>query len=470
MTTTNKIWNFFDTDFYQITMGFSYVISGKNQEKTGFEGFVRNIKPIINPNEDFYIFDGENEVHEFMKKIKEELNNPEISNKFIELVESKITSKNKEELIKKFRENWESIDTDFEYNVISNGTIVKDFVPVFQFYGDKMIGQMIETPITNIYNGKTGLKTLKYLSNKGLIKIPSSELKYLEGIMDSNVEDIKQYKKELKEKAKEFRDSTTDILLEAAFRRSPSFHTALIATEVAIEEGWNGTSNVAAYQRKIIKKDKIGGSMAHAFVMSYNTEKQAIIDYDKIFPGTTILIDTYDVVECIKIIIEMVNSGEITKPNMVRIDSEPLEGYIEEVGNILKDNNVDIGIFISGDMTPQRLKELKDYKASMAGTKYVYFNDILSKINCGFVYKIVQYEQNINDKKQVFYPEKKATGKKNYTGLKNCKYDINNNKLFISGHTNYFGLNHINKINQDTEIVFNFSAVSDVFINKESRI
>ena len=35
------------TDFYQFTMSYAYLMSGKANETTGFESFIRHIKPEV---------------------------------------------------------------------------------------------------------------------------------------------------------------------------------------------------------------------------------------------------------------------------------------------------------------------------------------------------------------------------------------------------------------------------------------
>jgi len=43
--------NIFNTDYYQFTMAVAYLISGKANETTGFESFIRHIKREVNPAE-----------------------------------------------------------------------------------------------------------------------------------------------------------------------------------------------------------------------------------------------------------------------------------------------------------------------------------------------------------------------------------------------------------------------------------
>jgi len=58
--------NIFNTDYYQFTMAVAYLISGKANETTGFESFIRHIKREVNPAENAYIFSGEKEFIKYL--------------------------------------------------------------------------------------------------------------------------------------------------------------------------------------------------------------------------------------------------------------------------------------------------------------------------------------------------------------------------------------------------------------------
>lgn len=448
-----KNFKFLQTDFYQLSMGFAYILEGLNKETSGFEGFVRNIKNTVNPNLNFYVFDGENEINEYIATIREELKDPELIETFIKLVGPKITAPNKDELINQFRKNWQTIDTDFEYSVVPNGSFVFPLVPVFQYKGDKLIGQMIETHITNIYNGRTGLATIKYLRENGMTHFVSDEeFIFLENLMNDDTEALAAYAKILKESAIDFRNSTDKMLLEAAFRRAPSLKTANLASEIALANGWNSTSNVSVVLNGKFSDNLTGGTMAHSWVMSFEREEDAFIAWDKIFPGTTFLIDTYDVVNAAKLIKRLIIEGKISAPKDLRIDSDPIEDYTFEIRKIFED----MGIYISGDVTIDKLKHFEfvkmPFSKTMIGTKYCYASMIVEKLNCGFVYKLVQFKKD----GKFIKPEKKANGKLNYSGLKNCIFDEATNTLIVDciNSNNEIGFRNFDKISPTTTVKF----------------
>lgn len=450
-----KNFTFLNTDFYQIPMGFAYVVNGINTQKTGFEGFIRHVKTPVNPNADFYIFDGATQVHEYIKTIRDELNDPELIETFIGLIAPKITASNKDELIETFRKNWDSIDKNFTYSVVPNGTFVFPLVPVFQFYGDKFIGQIIETYVTNIYNGRTGMATIKYLRENGISNyVTDEEFEFLTNLMNDDIDALNRYAVILADSAVEFRESTDKILLEAAFRRCPSKRTADIASKTALSNGWNGTSNVSVVLDGSFPDTSIGGTMAHSWVMGFKNENDAFKAWDKIFPGTTMLIDTYNVVNAAKEIKRMAEAGEIIYPRDVRIDSDPMDEYCISVNEIFEGK---VGIFVSGDMTPEKFEHMETmnipFSKSMAGTKYVYESMIIEKLNAGFVYKLVQFE---DENKNIIKPEKKATGKKNYPGLKKCVFDEYTNTLTVdyTNPNNEIGFFNMDKMTPNTNVKF----------------
>ena len=432
--------NIFNTDYYQFTMAIAYLITGKANETTGFESFVRHIKKEVNPARNAYIFSGEKEVISFIEKVKEEIKREDFFNRFWNIVERSINEDKKEEFYRIAKEEFKKVNKDFEFIVIPEGTIVKPYIPVFQYKGPKIFGQMIETKITNIINGKTGLKSFKKSATE------KTEIQYLEDIVNEfHSKEYEDYIFKIEKRAEEYRNSTSKILLEAGYRRAPSQDIADISSTIAIRKGWNGTSNISAYQKGMV--DNIGGTMAHAFVMSYETEVEAFKAWNDIFPKSTILVDTYDTINAIKTLIK-----NNIRPASVRIDSGDLKEMSFKVRKILDNAGwEEVKIFISGDITPKMLKEYEKeevpFNITMAGTKYVNIDEVIH-VNAGFVYKIVEYEKN--GKK--YYPVKKAIGKSNYPGLK--KVEIKENKVIITIGSDWGFFCNPKEIKENSIVIF----------------
>jgi len=439
MKNTTNLTTSLQTDFYQFTMAYAYLVSGIANETTGFESFIRHIKPAVAGDNKFYIFKGEQDIHNFMKIVKDEFSNPDFFDKFWEIFEPKFKEKDRvNEYYTIAKKAFDEMDKDFEYTVVPDGTKVYPMVPVFQFKGPKMIGQMIETPVTNIINGQTGQESFKTFFPDEFDAIEKID-KIMNGIVPPH------YNVMLKERAIEYRNATSKILLEAAFRRAPNFALAFQASMIAIENGWDGTSNTSLYG--FIAIEKIGGTMAHAFVMAFKHEIDAFKSWDAIFPGSTILIDTYDSVNAAKMLVE-----NNIRPVAVRIDSDPIEKLAREVRAIFDEAGwTEVKIFLSGDITPEKLiqweKDDVPFDMCMAGTKYVNI-DVMENVNAGFVYKIVEYEED----GRRFFPYKKAFGKSNYPGLKTVTVDSEGDiTMSINGK---IGFNNIKNINDNAYIEF----------------
>lgn len=412
-----KQFQILNTDFYQISMATAYILLNQANNKAGFEAFVRNIKSEVCHKQTHYIFDGEKEVNAFIVQTKKDIRTPEFLEAFIKLIEPKIS----DEQVVELRTKWNSLDKEFSYSIYPSAGIVKPHVPVFQFYGPIWIGQLLETPILNIINGRTGRATCEPISTRPFDLHPTDE-----------------YQLRLIDKARAYRKATTKHLIEAGLRRAPSFDSACLASKIALEHGWNGTSNTGVIEEHGIDPKFVNGTMAHSFVMSQSCELIAFDLWNKIFPYSTFLIDTYNPINAAALITQ---TG--IRPKFVRIDSEPLEEYCFGVRRLLDLAGwKDVGIIISGDLTVERLIEFEEKKIPfdkcLVGTKYV---NIYPHLNPGFVYKLVQIEDNYG----LRYPEKKSIGKINYSGLKYIDVDCDGNIKMIT-KLKEFGLNNIHKI------------------------
>lgn len=442
-----KKFEFFDTDFYQLSMAYIYIMEGRANTIVGFEGFVRHIKPEVSSTP-FYYFDGAEHVHRYMDTIREEFKYPILVDAFVELIKDKLSPDGNWEA--KFRNEFSKLNFNFEYKVAYNNSIVFAQVPVFQFRGPVWIGQIIETMTTNSYNGATGLNSVIQDNVKNKRGTSQSKIDYLSDIVNNvGGDNYESYMRDINTQAKRFKMAAGDSpLFEAAFRRSANKEIAYMASKMAIKNGWFGTSNTSI--RDIVEMKYIGGSMAHAFVMFFKTELEAFETWMKYFPNSTILIDTYNTIEATKMLIEY-----NIKPKDVRIDSGDFFVITQQVRELLDAAGwKDVGIFLSGDITIDMIYELKAKKVPfnklMAGTKYVYNNEVINCVNSGFVYKLVE----VHNVDGISYPEKKADNKKNYAGLKKIDFIKNVATLSKIEKNEKLDLSDIRIFSTNTKIVF----------------
>ncbi len=401
----------FCTDYYQLSMVSAYMLCDRANDIAGFEAFVRKINPLTNIYGTHYEIDNDayHSVTQFIYQIKYELETKkeELFNLFWAIIKKDL--ENGENL----RSQWMDLDIEFEFNLLEPNSVIKPYMPIFQYKGPRWLGQLLETPILLLLNSQIGLNTFKKFGDDDLGSTLYHKLTAIVYPMGNST--YQHYLETVKQKLNKYRRilPTEILLLEAGFRRAPSYKAAVDVAKNAILCGWNGTSNVGAYIDGGLAIEKIGGSCAHSYVMSFEDEMEAFKTWMKIFPNSTLLIDTYDTLQAAK---NLVKEG--LKPKCIRIDSEPLDELTKEVRTIFDNADwKDVQIFISGDLTPKRLKKFVEqgipFNRCMAGTKLVNI-DGAERINAGMVYKLVEYEKNGH----IYRPQKYSQGKESIGGLK----------------------------------------------------
>jgi nicotinate phosphoribosyltransferase len=142
-------------------------------------------------------------------------------------------------------------------------------------------------------------------------------------------------------------------------RRDHGADAALAAARGAWIGGAAGTSLVVAGQRFGIP---LSGTMAHAFVMSFDDEAEAFRSFARTFPdGAVLLIDTYDTERGAARVVEVARqlADEGVTIGGVRLDSGDLVRLSRSVRTILDDGGLaDASIFASGDLDEYRITEL----------------------------------------------------------------------------------------------------------------
>ena len=121
-----------------------------------------------------------------------------------------------------------------------------------------------------------------------------------------------------------------DALMEFGLRRAQGHSAGLWGARAAMIGGFDGTSNVAAGRLFGIP---VLGTMAHSWIMSFDTELEAFEEYVRQYHDNLILLaDTYNVLEmgvphAIQVFKELKAKGQLPKKYGIRIDSGDL-GYL----------------------------------------------------------------------------------------------------------------------------------------------
>ncbi|MCX7679017.1 MAG: nicotinate phosphoribosyltransferase [Spirochaetes bacterium] len=151
-------------------------------------------------------------------------------------------------------------------------------------------------------------------------------------------------------------------VLEFGLRRAQGFDGALSASRAAYVGGASATSNTLAGKLYNIP---VSGTMAHSWVMSFDSELEAFQVYAKQYPDRIVLlVDTYDTLRSgIPNAIKVFRGLHGTKPSLmaIRIDSGDLEYLSKAARRMLDDAGLmEVKIFVSSDMDEWIIEHLRN--------------------------------------------------------------------------------------------------------------
>jgi nicotinate phosphoribosyltransferase len=157
-------------------------------------------------------------------------------------------------------------------------------------------------------------------------------------------------------------------LVDFGLRRAHGAEAGILAARASYMAGFAGTSTVLAGS---LFEIPISGTMAHSYVEAHEDELEAFLDFAYANPeNTTLLIDTYDVLEGAK---KAVAAAKKLKERgirvrAVRIDSGDLLTLSQDVRLILDQGGFqDIRIFASGNLDEYAIRELMSRGAPIDG-------------------------------------------------------------------------------------------------------
>lgn len=297
------------TDLYQLTMDASYSQHNKTGEAS-FDLFVRKLPE----NRHYLIAAG-------LEQALQYLENMHFTDEDIEyLRENELLP---EEFLAKLR--------DFKFTgevyAVKEGTPVFQNEPVLRITGPKMEVQLVETYLLNAVNFQT--------------MIASKASRVVEAAGGRAV-------------------------AEFGLRRAHGADAGLKGSRACYIAGCASTSNVLAGKEFGIP---VTGTMAHAYVMSFDTEEEAFRAYAETFGDKSVfLIDTYDTVEGARkaalIAKEMEANGKKLKG--VRLDSGDLTDLSKKVRQILDSEGLShVKILASDDLNEYKIREMLRYGAKI---------------------------------------------------------------------------------------------------------
>jgi len=211
-------------------------------------------------------------------------------------------------------------------------------------------------------------------------------------------------------------------VVEFGARRAHGPEAAVLAARASYIGGCVGTSNVlAGYEFGI----PTYGTIAHSFVMFFDSESEAFQRFYKVFPSSpAFLLDTYDTLEAARTITKM-----NVNPTLVRLDSGNRIVLSKRVRRILDDAGMShTKIFVSGDLNEFVMDKMTRQGVPIdsfgVGTDLVTSRDDSALPG---IYKLVAIEQ----RGQSILRAKRSAGKKTIPGAKQV-YRRHNHSMIAS--------------------------------------
>ncbi|CUR56364.1 Nicotinate phosphoribosyltransferase [metagenome] len=196
--------------------------------------------------------------------------------------------------------------------------------------------------------------------------------------------------------------------IEMGSRRTHE-ESAVAAARAAYICGFASSSNLAARQRYGVPTN---GTSAHSFTLLHDSEEDAFrAQVDSLGTGTSLLVDTYDIVEAVRLGVEIAGPGL----GAVRIDSGDLGVLAQQVRDQLDDlGATGTRIIVTSDLDEFAIAALAAAPVDGygVGTQLVVGS---GHPTCGFVYKLVS---RADDSGTMIDVAKKSTDKISIGGRK----------------------------------------------------
>jgi nicotinate phosphoribosyltransferase len=151
-------------------------------------------------------------------------------------------------------------------------------------------------------------------------------------------------------------DGKGDSVVDFSPRRDHGVDAAMKVARASAIAGFGGTSNMAAAMRYGLLPV---GTMAHSYVLSFETEQEAFEAFMRENPtNALLLVDTYDTLEGVRRAVEASRRTEIPLTG-IRIDSGDLAGLAREARRLLDQAGLDDAVIVaSGDLEEHRIAEM----------------------------------------------------------------------------------------------------------------
>lgn len=306
------------TDLYQLTMAYGYWKSGTSNKETVFNLFFRK-RPFQNG---YALACGLSYVLDYVEGLQ-------FDDSDVEYLAT-LRGIDKQPLFEPdFLSYLRDLKFECDIDAVPEGSIIFEHEPILRVTGPIVQCQLIETALLNIVNFQTLIATKAARMRQAAGKSP---------------------------------------LVEFGLRRAQGPDGAVSASWSAYIGGCDGTSNVLAGKLHGIP---VRGTHAHSWVMSFDSELEAFIEYAKALPNNCIfLVDTYDTLEGVKYAIE---AGRWLRANGhemigIRLDSGDLAYLSIEARKLLDEAGFQNAIiYATNDLDENIIESLNAQGAQIGG-------------------------------------------------------------------------------------------------------
>jgi nicotinate phosphoribosyltransferase len=224
-------------------------------------------------------------------------------------------------------------------------------------------------------------------------------------------------------------------VIDFGSRRAHGTDAALKAARAGFLAGVAGTSNLLAARRYAIPAF---GTMGHSFIQAFDDESAAFAAFAQLYPGTTLLIDTYDTLRGIDDVIGLASRlGERFDVRAIRLDSGDLASLSKTARARLDAAGLHrVQIVASSGLDEYGVAALlavdSPIDAFGVGTRLVVSEDAPT---LDMVYKLVSYDGAARTKlsaEKAVYPGRKQVFRRNEQGV-SCADTIGQHAEDLSG-------------------------------------
>lgn len=174
-------------------------------------------------------------------------------------------------------------------------------------------------------------------------------------------------------------------------RRAYGTDAALKVARASYMAGAAGTSNVLAGKQHGIPTF---GTMAHSYIQAHDDEGAALEAFARLYPQTTLLVDTYDTLQGVRKVIELQERmGKEFSVSAIRLDSGDLAELAQRCRQLLDEAGLtQVRIFASSGLDEFAIRDLVRNQAPLdgfgVGTRLAVSEDASS---LDMAYKLIEY-------------------------------------------------------------------------------